>query len=75
MQWDITFIYNSKKKGGNPDIGHNMVEPGGPYTKWNEQDKDKACLLALEVILWIRSEELLVTTVDNTVIYLKLAEE
>ena len=33
MQWDITFIYNSKKKGGNPDIGHNMVEPGGPYTK------------------------------------------
>ena len=69
------FIYNSKKKGGNPDICHDMVEPRGPDTKWNEQDKDKACLLTLEVILWIRSEELLVTTVDNTVIYLKFAEE
>ena len=33
MQWNLIFIYNSKKKEGNPDICHNMVEPGGPYTK------------------------------------------
>ena len=68
MQWNLIFIYNSKKKEGNPDICHNMVEPGGSYTKWNEPDKDKACLLTRDVILWIRSEELMVITiVDNTV--------